>query len=98
MKKYRVNSSEVTNLESMRVHLQNIMYDMWAGDIPWDKAVEAKYEEVNHLCKVARFPGDLVDWPTLARIRAIRDERNALRYAQCLNAGMDEERASYAFQ
>ena len=41
--------------------------------------------------------GSLVDWPTLKRIREIKDERQIIRYQRSLEAGSTERDAAYAF-
>ena len=42
--------------------------------------------------------GALVDWPTLKRIREIREERQLIRYNTCLAAGASEREAAQAFE
>ena len=42
--------------------------------------------------------GALVDWPTLKRIREIKEERQLIRYNRCLAAGHAEQDAAIAFQ
>lgn len=97
-KKYRVNESELFNLDSMRTHLQVVRYEA-IDNKDWDLVdeMDARIEEVEKLMEQAWHVGALVDWPTLARIREIKDERCLQRYATCLAAGMSEERAAGAF-
>lgn len=101
VKKYRVNSSEHFNLDSMRTHLLCIEIDMEEGTIPYDEKaydeLEARIEEVERLMDAAPYVGALVDWPTLKRIREIKDERQMIRYATCLAQGTPERDAALAF-
>lgn len=96
-KKYRVNSSEHFNLYSMREHLKCIEIDMEEGAIPWDDTVLDRIDEVEDLLDAAPYVGALVDWPTLKRIREIKDERQMIRYAKCLAQGTPERDAALAF-
>jgi hypothetical protein len=98
MKKYRVNSTEHFNLYSMYDHLKCIEIDMQEGTIPWDDAILDRIDEVESLMDKAPWVGSLVDWPTLKRIREIKDERQMIRYATCLAAGSDERDAALAFE
>lgn len=97
-KKYRVNESEMFNLDSMRTHLL-VVRDEAIDKKDWELAdkMEARIEEVEKLMEQAWCVGALVDWPTLARIREIKNERCLQRYATCLAAGMSEELAAGAF-
>ena len=42
--------------------------------------------------------GALVDWPTLKRIREIKEERQLIRYNTCLAQGTSEKDAAMAFE
>ena len=97
MKKYRVNESEHFNLFSMYDHLKCIEIDMQEGTRPWDDEVLARIEEVEQLMDKAPWVGSLVDWPTLKRIREIKDERQLIRYQSSLAAGSSERDAGLAF-
>ena len=101
-KKYRVNGTEHFNLCSMRTHLKCIEIDFEEGTIPWDEKqyeeLQDRIEEVEKLMDAAPCVGSLVDWPTLKRIREIKDERQMIRYAKCLAAGDSESEAALAFQ
>ncbi len=97
-KKYRVNESELFNLDSMRTHLQVLRYDaIDAGNRELEDQLDAQIDEIEGLMEKAWYVGALVDWPTLKRIREIKAERQMQRYATCLAAGMSEERAAGAF-
>ncbi len=97
MKKYRVNESEHFNLYSMYDHLKAMEIDMQEGTRPWDDNVLDRIEEVERLMDQAPHVGSLVDWPTLKRIREIKDERQIIRYQRSLEAGSTERDAAYAF-
>lgn len=96
MKKYRVNESEVFNLQSMYDHLKCIEIDMQEGNIKWDDKIEERIEEVESLMESAYCIGALVTWPQLRRIREIRDERNMIRYNTAIENGASEHDAGYA--
>lgn len=96
-KKYRVNESELFNLQSMREHLQCLIYDMDEGIIDRDDTIEERLEEVDDLLERAYCIGALVSWDDLKRIREIRDERNMIRYCKAVESGCNEREAGYAF-
>lgn len=96
MKKYRVNESEVFNLQSMYDHLKCIEIDMREGNIKWDDKIEERIEEVESLMESAYCIGALVTWSQLRRIREIRDERNMIRYNIAIENGASEHDAGYA--
>lgn len=96
-KRYRVNASEHFNLMSMLDRLRCLEIDMEEGTIPWDNSVEDRIEEVEGLLDKAYCVGALVDWPTLKRIREIKEERQVIRYARSLEAGASEQDAALAF-
>ena len=98
IKKYRVNSSEHFNLYSMYEKLKCIEIDMDEGTIPYDANILDRIEEVEKLMDSAPFVGSLVDWPTLKRIREIKEERQMIRYATCLAAGTPENEAALSFE
>ena len=97
MKKYRVNSSEHFNLFSMYEHLRCIEIDMDEGTIPYDYTISDRIEKIEKLMDSAPFVGSLVDWPTLKRIREIKEERQLIRYYTCLANGDSDQDASIAF-
>ena len=97
MKKYRVNESEIFNLSSMYDHLKCAQIDLEEGRRDdWDY-VMSRLEEVEMLMDKAYCVGALVDWPTLKRIREIKDERNWIRYNIAIQSGVSESEAGYAF-
>lgn len=96
MKKYRVNESEHFNLMSMYDHLKCMEIDaVETGE--WPDGLEERIEEVEMLLDKAYCVGALVDWPTLKRIREIKDERQLIRYSKSLAAGSNERDAALAF-
>ena len=97
MKKYRVNESEHFNLLSMYDHLKCMEIDMQEGTRPWDDEVLSRIEEVEQLMDKAPRVGSLVDWPTLKRIREIKEERQFIRYQCSLAAGSSEQDAALSF-
>ena len=97
-KKYRINGSEHFNLFSMYEKLKCIEIDMVEGTIPWDKKILDRIDEVEKLMDAAPFVGSLVDWPTLKRIREIKEERQMIRYANSLAAGVPENEAAMSFE
>ena len=97
IKKYRVNESEHFNLFSMYEHLKCIEIDMDEGTIPYDSSIFDRLDEVEKLMDSAPYVGARVDWPTLKRIREIKNERQMIRYATCLAAGDSESEAALSF-
>ena len=98
VKKYRVNESEHFNLFSMYDHLKCMEIDMEEGTIPWNSELFDRIEEVEKLMEKAPWVGSKVDWPTLKRIREIKDERQMIRYSRSLAAGDSEKDAAIAFE
>ena len=98
IKKYRINGTELFNLQSMYDHLKCAEIDMQEGVIDWDDAILDRIEEVESLLEKAPYIGATVDWPTLKRIREIKDERQLIRYTTCLAAGATEKEAAQAFE
>ena len=99
MKKYRVNESENFNLHSMYDHLKVMEIECIEGERAWEEmdGIIDRLEEVERLLDKAPCIGSLVDWPTLERIREIRDERNLIRYNIAKKSGANERDAGYAF-
>ena len=98
MKKYRINESELFNLESMYEHLMVRVEEMKYDNAEWDDSIFDRIEEVEGLMDKTHGVGSLVDWPTLKRIREIQAERQMIRYNTCMLAGAKEEDASISFQ
>ena len=96
MKKYRVNESEHFNLMSMYDHLKCMEIDAIETG-KWPEGLEERIEEVEMLLDKAYCVGALVDWPTLKRIREIKDERQLIRYSRSIAAGSNERDAALAF-
>lgn len=97
-KKYRVNESELFNLQSMRDKLYVQRDDaIDASDYETAEKAQARIEEVETLLNEAPYVGAAVIWPTLKRIREIAAERQMLRYNTCIAAGASESEAALAF-
>ena len=96
-KMYRISESELFNLESMREHLLCMADSMQHGDAEWDDSVFDRISEVESLLDKTHGVGSLVDWPTLKRIREIKEERQMIRYQRSLAAGYPESEAALAF-
>lgn len=101
-KKYRVNGSEVFNLQSMYDHLKVKEIEMEEapkGIFTTDEFIKLydRLEELELLMEKAPYIGALVDWNTLKRIREITAERQMIRYSTCLAAGASEEEAAISF-
>ena len=101
-KKYRVNGSEVFNLQSMYDHLKVKEIEMEEapkGTFTTDEFIKLcdRLEEVESLMEKAPCIGSLVDWDTLKRIREITAERQMIRYNTCLSLGATEEEAAISF-
>lgn len=98
VKKYRVNESEVFNLQSMYDYLKCAEIDAQENS-DWStlEKIEKRLEEVNTLLESAYCIGALVTWEQLEQIRKIRDERNEIRYGIAIQSGASERDASYAF-
>lgn len=103
MKKYRVNESEHFNLYSMYDKLKCVEIDMQEApahtytDEQWDE-IEERISEVEELMEKAYCVGALVEWPTLKRIREIKEERQLIRYNIYLMQGTPERDAALAFE
>lgn len=103
MKKYRVNGSELFNLQSMYDRLKCDEIDMMeapansVSDSQWDKLQE-RLDEIENLLEKAPCIGALVDWQTLKRIREIKVERQLMRYNTCIANGASEKDASLSFE
>lgn len=101
-KLYRVNDSEQFNLYSMYEHLKYIEIKMEEAPIgtytseQWSDFYN-KLEEVQNLLNKAWYVGALVDWPTLKRIREIKEDRQFIRYNIALSSGCSEREAGDAF-
>ena len=66
------------------------------SEAQWDE-IENRMDEVESLMKKAYCVGALVDWPTLKRIREIKEERQLIRYNRCMAQGMPEQDAARVF-
>lgn len=101
MKKYRVNESEHFNLYSTYDMLKCVEIDMRESINTYTEKqrdeIESKIIEIENLMEKAYCVGALVDWPTLKRIREIKDERQLIRYITCMEQGSSEKDSAMAF-
>ena len=103
MKKYRVNGSELFNLQSMNDRLKCYEIDMMeapansVSDSQWDELQKRLYE-VENLLEKAPCIGALVDWQTLKRIREIKAERQMPGYNTSIANGASEKDAALSFE
>ena len=103
MKKYRVNGSELFNLQSMYGRLKCDEIDMMeapansVSDSQWNE-LQKRLDEVENLLEKAPCIGALVDWQTLKRIREIKAERQLMRYNTCIANGTSEKDAVLSFE
>lgn len=96
-KKYRVNSSELFNLQSMYEHLMCVR-DVQDGVGQDSSKTRARIEEIERLMDKAYCVGAMVTWPELKRIREIQEERRQIRYCICLRNGDSERDAALALE
>lgn len=104
VRKYWVKAAFKTNLDSMATHVKCCMYDIEDGkcetvnlmgkEMTYSDLVDFEIE-CQELLGYAMY--GKVTGSEYGRIKAISDERNMLRYSQCIAKGMDEEKAAYAF-
>ena len=102
-KTYYVKHNYLFNLDSMRIHVMNLIDDMRDGEIDEVKIMgevmdidrlEEFKEEIEDLMMKAYGPVCGKDY---GRIKAISDERNMIRYITWTAKGMDERDADYCF-
>ena len=102
-KKYFVKHNYRFNLDSMRIHVMNMIDDIRDGEY---ETVELMGEKMNE-DRLEEFKEEIEDLMTKAygpvcgkdygRIKAISDERNMIRYTTCMSKGMSERDAALAF-
>lgn len=102
-KKYFVKMNYRFNLDSMRIHVMNLIDDCRDGIIQTvalmgetmdeDRLIEFK-DEIEDLMSKMYYPVCGKDY---GRIKAISDERNMIRYATCMARGMNESDAGSCF-
>ena len=104
-KMYRINSRMAFNLGSMITHVWCLSYDFRDGLIkePIEccgrilKSEDDCIDLVHELEELPGYVGDFVTGKQYGWIKRITEERCVLRYAACINAGMSENDAAYAF-
>ena len=103
VKKYYVKQNYRFNMDSMRVHVMNLIDDIrdgkfetveLMGETMDEYRLEAFREELEDLMAKAYYPVCGKDY---GRIKAISDERNMIRYSTCMAKGMDESEAGFCF-
>ena len=102
-RKYFVKAAYRTNLETMLTKLHCYEYDMRDGEIEnveimgktYD--IESIYEFIKECQQLLLKSTGKVTGKEYARIKAISDARDIMRYNTCIAKGMDESKASYAF-
>ena len=104
-KMYRINSRMSFNISSMVTHVWCLSYDFHDGKIKEpveccgriltceDDCIDLVHDLEELPCHV----GDFVTGKQYGWIKAITEERCMIRYATCINAGMSERDAGYAF-
>lgn len=102
-KKYFVKMNYRFNLDSMRIHVMNLIDDIRDGNF---KTVELMGETMDEY-RLKAFKDEIEDlmskmyYPVCGkdygRIKAISDERNMIRYITCTTKGMDESDAGSCF-
>ena len=103
VKKYYVKQNYRFNMDSMRVHVMNLIDDIRDGEF---ETVELMGETMDEY-RLEEFKEEIEDLLTKAwhpvcgkdygRIKAISDERNMIRYITCKAKGMDESDAGSCF-
>lgn len=96
-RKYRINSSELFNLQSMYEHLLCVR-DVQDGVGQDSSHTRDRIEEIEALMDKAYCVGAKVTWPELKRIREIQEERRQIRYCICLSHGDNERDAALALE
>ena len=105
VRKYYCNNSMKFNLDSMYTHLQCIKYDFEDKVITGEVEICGRKVDIDTIDDLIEEVGDLLGkamWGKVTgreygRIKAISQERQMIRYMTCLNAGMSERDAGYAF-
>lgn len=104
-RKYFCNSTMKFNLDSMYTHVKVLEYKLEDGEIEAVEICGGKWtlDNIEELLEELRDLLDKACWGKVTgreygRIKEIAEERKWIRYFQCLEAGMDEGRAAYAFE
>lgn len=103
-RKYFVKENYRFNLDSMITKVWCYIYDIQEGKYEYvylmgrkmdEEALDVFKDECEDLLLKAQC--GKVTGKEYGRIKAISDERNIIRYATCLEKGMSENDAGYAF-
>lgn len=102
-KKYFVKMNYRFNLDSMRIHVMNLIDDVRDGKFATVELMGEMMDE-NRLIEFQDEIEDLMSkmyhpvcGKDYGRIKAISDERNMIRYATCIAKGMNESDAGSCF-
>ena len=102
-RKYFVKSAYRTNLDSLLTKVHCIDDDMREGKYDTVEIMGKMYdvvtidELIDELRNLINLSYGKVTGKEYARIKAISEYRDLLRYATCIANGMDECKAAYAF-
>lgn len=91
---FRQTESALFNLDSLRTKLLNERYEAYENGN--EDEVQERIDEVESLLSKMRF--GRVTQAEWNRICELVNERKMQRYLVCVNSGMDEQRASGAFE
>ena len=102
VKKYFVKHNYRFNLDSMRIHVMNMIDDIRDGEYETVELMGEKMDED----RLEEFKSEIEDLMMKAygpvcgkdygRIKAISDARNMIRYAMCMSKGMIERHSALA--
>ena len=104
-KKYRISSSMAFNLGSMITHVEVLMREFERKErtdslFCCGKIIRNDYdceELLDELYKLPSYPGQFATGKQYGRLKEIQNERQHSRYVACINSGMNERDAAYAF-
>ena len=103
VRKYFVKSNWWFNLDSMNTKIYCLIDDIENGEAEyfWIMGKKMGIKELisfqHEIQDLMAYQGCKVTGKQYGRIKAISEERNMMRYVTCINAGMSENDASYAF-
>lgn len=88
--------SAMFNLDSLRTKLMNKRDEaFYTDEVEYDR-LEAKINEIETLMSKMNYRR--ISASNWERIQVLVNERKMQRYTACINSGMDERRAAYAFE
>lgn len=103
-RKYFVKAAYLTNLDTMITKLHCYKYDMQDGEIE-NVEIMGEIYDINSIYDIIEECQQLllkansgkVTGKEYGRIKQISDYRDMMRYSTCIEKGMDESNAAYAF-